>query len=160
MIRTCLLDRRGAYTSQWYTGPGGWSELSTLPSFLELLENTVNATKMIILFPNQWLHHQHASHQLLGESAWNFQVMAPGGRPSQPSMQPMPQTAVLPPGGTMPQMMQTLICRLARTKIQVEEGWSLEVSSGKTLLILHFGGIRRIVMSDSNRQVVKRAAGS
>ena len=26
--------------------------------------------------------------------------------PSQPSMQPMPQTAVLPPGGTMPQMMQ------------------------------------------------------
>lgn len=80
--------------------------------------------------------------------------------PSQPSMQPMPQTAVLPPGGTMPQMMQTLICRLARTKIQVEEGWSLEVSSGKTLLILHFGGIRRIVMSDSNRQVVKRAAGS
>jgi len=42
--------------------------------------------------------------------------------PSQPSMQPMPQTAVLPPGGTMPQMMQTLGCRLARTKIQVEEG--------------------------------------
>lgn len=30
----------------------------------------------------------------------------------------------------------------------------------QTLFILHFGGIRRILMSDSNRQVVKRAAGS
>lgn len=61
---------------------GGWFQLSTLPPFLELLEHMVKATKMIILLPNQWLYHQHVSHQLLGESDWNFQVMAPGGRPA------------------------------------------------------------------------------
>ena len=104
------------YRTRGPGGQGGWFQLSTLPSFLELLENAVKATKMIILFPNQWLHHQDVSHQLLGESAWNFSGDGSWWTPSQPSMQPMPQTAVLPPGGTMPQMMQTLICRLARTK--------------------------------------------
>ena len=48
---------------------------------------------------------------LLGDGSW--------WTPSQPSMQPMQQNAVLPPGGSMPQMMQTLVCRCVKTKIQV-----------------------------------------
>ena len=129
---------RGAHTSQRYTGPGGWFQLSRLSSFLELLENMVKPTKMIIMpffesiapsltcvpYVSCW-ENLLETWFLLGDGSW--------WTPSQPSMQPMQQNAVLPPGGSMPQMMQTLVCRCVKTKIQVGEGWSLEVSSGKTL---------------------------